>query len=46
VIAPGKVFNRLAVNRLDGSTLASIAVSGGSFFIRSDTHLYKIRERS
>ena len=44
VIAPGPVFRILATNRLDGSTLASMAVSGGSFFLRSDTHLYRIRD--
>lgn len=42
VIAPGREFRRLATNRLDGSTLASMAVADGSFFIRSDTHLYRI----
>lgn len=42
VIAPGKAFNRLAVNRLDGSTLASMAISNGSIYLRSDTHLYRI----
>jgi outer membrane protein assembly factor BamB len=42
VIAPGKEFRRLATNTLDGATLASIAVSNGSFFIRSDSHLYRI----
>jgi outer membrane protein assembly factor BamB len=46
VIAPGKVFNRLAVNQLDGATLASIAVSGGSLFIRSHNHLYRIGARA
>jgi outer membrane protein assembly factor BamB len=45
VIAPGREFRRLAVNRLDGTTLASIAVSNGSLFIRSDSHLYRITER-
>jgi outer membrane protein assembly factor BamB len=42
VVLPGKQFNRVAVNVLEGATLASIAVSGGSMFIRSDTHLYRI----
>ncbi|PWT80468.1 MAG: pyrrolo-quinoline quinone [Blastocatellia bacterium] len=42
VIAPGTEFRKLAVNRLDGETLASIAVSNGSFFIRSDHYLYRI----
>lgn len=42
VIAPGKTFQKLAVNELDGATLASMAVSQGSLFIRSLTHLYRI----
>jgi outer membrane protein assembly factor BamB len=42
VIAPGKTFQKLAVNELDGATLASIAVANGSLFIRSLTHLYRI----
>ena len=45
VFAPGKAFQRLGVNRLDGTTLASIAVSDGSLFIRTDTHLYRIASR-
>jgi outer membrane protein assembly factor BamB len=42
VIAPGATFRKLAVSELDGATLASMAVSRGSFFIRSNTHLYRI----
>jgi outer membrane protein assembly factor BamB len=42
VIAPGKEFRRLTSNRVEGATLASMAVSAGSIFIRSDTHLYRI----
>jgi outer membrane protein assembly factor BamB len=42
VIAPGKTFQKLATSELDGATLASIAVAGRAFFIRSLTHLYKI----
>ena len=45
VIAPGREFKRLATNRLDGATLASMAVSSGSLFIRSQTHLYRISEQ-
>jgi len=45
VLAPGKEFMKLATSRLDGTTLASMAVSGGSLFIRSDTHLYRIGDR-
>ena len=46
VIAPGKEFRTLATNALDGATLASMAVSGGSIFIRTDTHLYRIGKTS
>ncbi len=46
VIAPGREFKRLAVNRLDGATLASMAVSNGSFYIRTHSHLYRIGGRS
>jgi outer membrane protein assembly factor BamB len=41
-IAPGKVFRRLGTSSLDGATLASMAVSDGSIFIRTDTHVYRI----
>jgi outer membrane protein assembly factor BamB len=42
VLAPGQQLKHLATNQLDGRTLASMAVSNGSIFIRSDTHLYRI----
>ena len=45
VFLPGKQFRSLAVNRLDGTTLASMAVSSGAFFIRSHTHVYRIGAR-
>ncbi len=45
VIAPGREFEQLARNELDGSTLASIAVSDGALFIRTGTHLYRIEEQ-
>ena len=44
VIEPGTTFRELARNELDGRTLASLAVSDGSVFIRTDTHLYRIAE--
>ena len=44
VIAPGTEFRELARNRLDGVTLASMAVSDGALFVRTDTHLYRIEE--
>jgi outer membrane protein assembly factor BamB len=42
VIAPGKEFRRIATSELDGATLASMAVSQGSIFIRSHSHIYRI----
>jgi outer membrane protein assembly factor BamB len=45
VIAPGKQYRLLATNRLDGQTLASMAVSGDSLFIRSATHLYRLADQ-
>ena len=42
VIAPGTEFRVLARNQLDGATLASMAISDSSIFIRSDTHLYRL----
>ena len=42
VIGGGPTFQKLAVNTLDEPTLASIAVSGGAMFIRSEGHLYKV----
>jgi outer membrane protein assembly factor BamB len=44
VVEPGRTFRRIASNVLDGAILASMAVSNGSFFIRTDTHLYRISE--
>lgn len=45
VIEPGDEFRQLARNELDGSTLASFAVSDGTLFIRTGTHLYRIEEQ-
>lgn len=45
VLAAGKEFRKLATNQLEGSFLASMAVSGGALFFRSDTHLYRIEKR-
>ena len=42
VVAPGTEFQSLATNQLEGSTLASMSVASGSFFLRSSTHLYRI----
>jgi outer membrane protein assembly factor BamB len=46
IIAAGKQFRRLATNTLqDAWTLGSLALSGGSIFIRSSEYLYRIRSR-
>lgn len=45
VIAPGKKFEKLAESQLEGRTLASLAVAGKSFFLRTDGHLYRIEQR-
>lgn len=42
VIEPGKQFKVIGTNTLDGQTLASMAVSDGSLFIRSVSHLYRL----
>ena len=42
VITPGAAFQQVAVNALEGSALASMAVASKSFFIRSATHLYRV----
>jgi outer membrane protein assembly factor BamB len=45
VVAPGSEFRVLATNHLDGTTYASMAVSDGSFFIRTGSSLYRIAQR-
>ena len=45
VIAPGKEFRKLATNTLDGYTFASMAVSDGAIYLRSDSGLYRIGTR-
>ena len=42
IVAPGPEFRPIGTARLDGATLASIAVADRSLFIRTDTHLYRI----
>ena len=42
VVQPGTVYRERATNRLDGATLASMAVAAGSLFIRTHDHLYRI----
>jgi outer membrane protein assembly factor BamB len=42
VIEAGKTFKKLASNQLDGSTLASLAVSNDTIYLRTGTHIYSI----
>ena len=42
VLAPGRVFQKLATNSLDGAMLASMAVADRSIFIRTDSALYRL----
>jgi len=42
VIEPGREFKFLSRSTLDGATLASMGVAAGTFFIRTDSHLYRI----
>ncbi len=44
VVEPGRRCKVLAVNSLSGQLLASPAVAGKSFFIRNQTHLYRIEQ--
>lgn len=44
VIAPETTFRRLAVNQLQGTQMATPAVVGKAFFLRTDTHLYRIEK--
>jgi outer membrane protein assembly factor BamB len=44
VLKPGRTFEPLATNKLDGSFLASPAASGKALYLRSKTHLYCIEE--
>jgi len=42
VLAVGKTFKVLAENALSGTVVASPAAVGRAFFLRSDSHLYRI----
>lgn len=45
VIEPGRTYKELGKNRVDGRTLASIAVDGATLYLRSAAHLYRIDDR-
>ncbi len=44
-LKPGRVFEKVAENRLNDGFLASPAVAGRAFFLRTRTHLYRIEAR-
>ncbi len=45
VLAPGKEYQELAVNSLDGQFMASPAVAGKAIFLRTDKCLYRIEAK-
>jgi outer membrane protein assembly factor BamB len=45
VIRPGRTFEQLAENKLDEGFLASPAIAGKAFYLRSRTHLYRIEKK-
>lgn len=45
VMVPGKQYKRLSMNKVNGMTYASPAVSGTAIYLRSDKSLYRIEER-
>ena len=44
VIQPGREYRRVARNTLDGSLLASFAVTDDAIIMRSDSSLYRLRQ--
>jgi outer membrane protein assembly factor BamB len=44
VIKPGRTFELLAENQLDAGFLASPAIAGKAFYLRTRTHLYRIEK--
>jgi outer membrane protein assembly factor BamB len=44
VLKLGRVFEQVGENRLDEGFLASPAISGKAFYLRTRTHLYRIEE--
>ena len=45
VLKPGRVFERVAENRLDEGFFASPAISGKAFYLRTRTHLYRVEQK-
>jgi outer membrane protein assembly factor BamB len=45
VVAAGPRFQKLAVNKLPGRAMASLAVAGKAIYLRTDKHLYRIEKK-
>lgn len=45
VLKPGRVFEKLGENKLDEGFLASPAIAGKAFYLRTRTHLYRVEAR-
>lgn len=45
IVRPGKQFEQLAENNLDGRIKASAALVDRSMFLRTDSHLYRIEKK-
>jgi outer membrane protein assembly factor BamB len=45
VLKPGRTFEQVTENRLDDGFLASPAIAGKAFYLRTRTHLYRIEEK-
>ncbi|MEP7364162.1 MAG: PQQ-binding-like beta-propeller repeat protein [Acidobacteriota bacterium] len=45
VLKPGRVFEQVGENRLEDGFLASPAIAGKAFYLRTRTHLYRIQEK-
>jgi outer membrane protein assembly factor BamB len=45
VIQAGRLYKKLATNKLDDGCMASPAVAGNAMFVRTKTHLYRIEAK-
>jgi outer membrane protein assembly factor BamB len=45
VLKPGRVFEKVGENRLEDGFMASPAIAGKAFYLRTRTHLYRIEEK-
>jgi outer membrane protein assembly factor BamB len=45
VLKPGRAFEQVAENRLEEGFMASPAIAGKAFYLRTRTHLYRIEEK-